>query len=213
MPLTPTCSRSRSLMAKMAKLLLERHIGSSPDRGPLPPGCRSKKHTPSSAGSRSKHLFEPRDLPDLCQMMIIMLRDKIQMIYEPHGLLQTRMQCLVLAKSSGCSSRRRSSRRSREVRNCTRISSSFRPLWLPSSVLRLVRSATVRVSTSVRKSLTPAIQSGSRSARWPACSWADHLLPCFSIKALRGTLRNISSSRTGLPQAGCEDSGTARQGT
>ena len=32
------------------------------------------------------------NLPDSCQVMVIVLRNKIQMIYEPHGLLQTRMQ-------------------------------------------------------------------------------------------------------------------------
>ena len=28
----------------------------------------------------------------LCQVMVIVLRNKIQMIHEPHGLLETRMQ-------------------------------------------------------------------------------------------------------------------------
>ena len=28
----------------------------------------------------------------LCQVMVIVLRDKIQVIHEPHGLLETRMQ-------------------------------------------------------------------------------------------------------------------------
>jgi hypothetical protein len=31
-------------------------------------------------------------LPYLCQVMVIVLRNKIQMIHEPHGLLETRMQ-------------------------------------------------------------------------------------------------------------------------
>ena len=31
-------------------------------------------------------------LPYLCQVMVIVLRNKIQMIHEPHGLLETHMQ-------------------------------------------------------------------------------------------------------------------------
>src|SRR5258708_34567435 len=31
-------------------------------------------------------------LPYLCQVMVIVLRNKIQMIHKPHGLLETRMQ-------------------------------------------------------------------------------------------------------------------------
>ena len=32
------------------------------------------------------------DLPDSCQVMVVVLRDKVRVIYQPHGLLQPRMQ-------------------------------------------------------------------------------------------------------------------------
>ena len=31
-------------------------------------------------------------LPDACEVMMVVLRNKVQMIHEPHGLLQARMQ-------------------------------------------------------------------------------------------------------------------------
>ena len=36
--------------------------------------------------------LESDQLPYLCQVMVIVLGNKIQMIHEPHGLLETRMQ-------------------------------------------------------------------------------------------------------------------------
>jgi hypothetical protein len=109
---------------------------------------------------------------------------------------------LVRAKTSGSNVPRCSTKRSRAVRNPARISANSWALWLASWVLRLPRSATASVSRSVRKSSTRAIHRGSRSSKWPACSWADHF-PCgLPTNTSVVTLRSISSRRAGVaPQA------------
>src|SRR5260370_38094228 len=57
------------------------------------------------------------------------------------------------------------------------------------------------VSPSARKkSSTRASHRGSRSSKWPAWPWADHLLPGLPTNPSRDTARNISSSRAGVPR-------------
>jgi hypothetical protein len=107
----------------------------------------------------------------------------------------------VRAKTSGSNVPRCSTKRSRAVRNPARISANSWALWLASWVLRLPRSATASVSRSVRKSSTRAIHRGSRSSKWPACSWTDHFscgLPTSTSTSVV-TLRSISSRRAGVP--------------
>ena len=106
---------------------------------------------------------------------------------------------LVRAKTSGSNVPRCSTKRSRAVRNPARISANSWALWLASWVLRLPRSATASVSRSVRKSSTRAIHRGSRSSKWPACSWADHFSCGLPTNTPVVTLRSISSRRAGVP--------------
>ena len=106
---------------------------------------------------------------------------------------------LVRAKTSGSNVLRCSTKRSRAVRNPARISANSWALWLASWVLRLPRSATASVSRSVRKSSTRVIHRGSRSSKWPACSWADHFSCGLPTNTSVVTLRSISSRRAGVP--------------
>ena len=105
----------------------------------------------------------------------------------------------VRAKTSGSNVPRCPTKRSRAVRNPARISANSWALWLASWVLRLPKSATASVSRSVRKSSTRAIHRGSRSSKWPACSWADHFSCGLPTNTSVVTLRSISSRRAGVP--------------
>src|SRR6516164_11482762 len=106
----------------------------------------------------------------------------------------------VRANIAGGNRATRSIKPNRSPRKSARICFSGRALWFASCVLRLVRSAVVRVSHSVRKSCTRAFHNDSRSSRCPACSWIDHWSPDFAVRRSCGTSRNSPSSRAGVPR-------------
>src|SRR5579871_2111879 len=106
----------------------------------------------------------------------------------------------VRPKKSGCNSPTRSTSFIRAWRKFDRISSKGCALKLASSVLRLVRSATLNGSPPRTKSSTRANHRVSRSSRCPACSCADHLPSGLAIRRSCKLLCSSSSKWAGVPR-------------
>jgi hypothetical protein len=85
------CWRSGVTLSAFVTRTRMRACNKRAERQPRVPGRWPEFLCGSPGRSRCEPLLSGH-LPDLRQVMVIVLRDKVQMIHKSHGLLQTRVQ-------------------------------------------------------------------------------------------------------------------------